>query len=91
MNNYIDIECCNCGIVWGVSETLNKNWKENKQPFYCPNGHGQSYIKSTADQLRDDLKKEREKNGTLFCEKIDVESKLITAERKLKRLTKKKK
>ena len=69
MKNFIEIECCNCGIIWGVSSVLNKNWLEMKKTFYCPNGHPQSYIKSTADQLRDDINK---KNIQIYGLESDI-------------------
>lgn len=41
-----DIEsfpCASCGIVFGISREVTKNWKENHHKFVCPNGHTLSW------------------------------------------------
>lgn len=35
--------CCNCGIVFGMSESFKELKLKNGESFYCPNGHGQHY------------------------------------------------
>lgn len=50
------VECCNCGVVFWVSKRLVKNWKETKDKFFCPSGHGQSFMESTSEKLRKDIK-----------------------------------
>ena len=52
---FIDVECCNCGVIFLVSERLRKNWLETKGTFYCPNGHPQSYTKSNSEKLKEEL------------------------------------
>lgn len=52
---YQDHECCACGVMFGVTPGLHRALKESMRPFYCPNGHGQYFAKSTSDQLREDL------------------------------------
>ena len=79
--NIVAIECYRCGIIFWVSTRLNENWKENKRSFYCPNGHSQEYIKSTADILR----------GQLQTTKIELNNKdgeIRLLERKIKGLSK---
>ncbi len=49
------IECCECSGLFAVTTRFKINLLENKQSFYCPNGHSQSYTKSTADKLREEL------------------------------------
>lgn len=54
-------ECCVCGVQHCIPTFLNKKLKETKDTFYCPNGHSQSYRKSTADILQEKLEqKERD-------------------------------
>ncbi len=58
INKNIDftiIECCNCGVLFAVSEELRLNWLKTKDTFHCPNGHPQSYTKSTAETLQEKL------------------------------------
>lgn len=49
------IECCNCSAFFWVTNSFDVNKHETKDFFYCPNGHGQSYTKSTAEKLQDKL------------------------------------
>lgn len=49
MNN---ITCCNCGIVFAVTEERQADLRETHDTFYCPNGHPQSYKGPTADEKK---------------------------------------
>lgn len=48
------IGCCECGVEWLMPGQLNNHALEEgkDKTFYCPNGHGQSYIESRADIYR---------------------------------------
>lgn len=60
-NNKIQtMECSVCGIVYGLPFHFIGNRQDDKQTFYCPNGHTQKYVQSEADRLRQQLQKERE-------------------------------
>ncbi len=65
------IECCNCGVDFWVSEALRQNWLKTKETFYCPNGHGQSYCKSTADKLQEQL---RDANLKINQKDLEIQS-----------------
>ena len=41
------IDCCSCGIRFGVPTQLNQNRIDNKDFWYCPNGHSQHYTGKT--------------------------------------------
>jgi hypothetical protein len=47
-----EVECFKCGVVFWVAGTLHRFWKRDKTPFYCPNGHEQAYVESTAEKLQ---------------------------------------
>lgn len=47
-----DIECCNCAIIFGVPDRWQKHRTQDKQQFFCPNGHPQSYSESVLDKVR---------------------------------------
>ena len=66
------IECCNCAVIFGVPPQWNINRRETKQTFYCPNGHPQSYTKSDADRLREQLEAEKKKLANAQFELIKV-------------------
>lgn len=51
------IECCNCGIVFGVSQEYKDMLVESHDGFYCPKGHYQSYTsKTNCEKAHDKVK-----------------------------------
>lgn len=46
------MECVSCGVTFGVPEEFDLGRRINRERFFCPNGHGQSYSESEADRLR---------------------------------------
>lgn len=52
MTMFDSIQCCNCGVVFGVPLGMRDNLRETKKQFFCPNGHPQSYHQNEADRLR---------------------------------------
>lgn len=54
-HEFITEICCNCGCVFAMPKEMQTRFKANKQTFYCFNGHGQSYTKSTAEILQEKL------------------------------------
>jgi hypothetical protein len=55
IQKFAEEECYKCGVVFGVSQAYQHRRREDKAQFFCPNGHAQQYVKSTADQLRETL------------------------------------
>lgn len=53
--DFVTEECCACGVIFAVTSDQQRNFKDTKKSFYCPNGHGQSYNESTAERLRRQL------------------------------------
>lgn len=47
--------CITCGCDFLISTILGEQLRKNRNTFHCPNGHSQSYTKSTADYLQDKL------------------------------------
>lgn len=37
--------CFDCGVPFGMSETLYRQRLDDSRTFYCPNGHGQHYTR----------------------------------------------
>ena len=47
------IECANCGIVFGLTDTFVYNRKETHHGFFCPNGHSNYWPdKTEAERLK---------------------------------------
>lgn len=65
---YTTIECCSCGVDIAMSNAMMSSVKETKKTFYCINGHGQSYTKSTSDELRDTITKKNNEINRLESE-----------------------
>lgn len=47
--------CCSCGVPFGMDTEFHRTRKLDKSRFYCPNGHAQSYTRSTEEDLRREL------------------------------------
>ena len=45
------IECADCGVPFGVTERLERERREDRANFYCPNGHSQWFPGKTPAQL----------------------------------------
>lgn len=56
------IECCHCGIVFGVSREYKDKLVESHDGFYCPKGHYQSYTARTACEKAHDRVKALERS-----------------------------
>lgn len=84
-------ECCTCGVKFAISTDLKNNFKETKKTFYCPNGHGQAYVKSTAEILQEKLDETKRKLADRTNEIDEKDLELGRLNRKIKRLSPKKK
>lgn len=51
--------CYKCGIVFAVPQYFRKTRLDDKQSFWCPNGHPQAYVESEADRLRKQLEEQK--------------------------------
>lgn len=55
------VECGECGIVFGMTDTYYEKRLEDHRTWYCPNGHPRAYLgKSEAEKLQQRLTNERE-------------------------------
>ena len=62
MKDFTKIECYKCGTDFLVTNEFNSNRLKDKESFYCPNGHSQAYIKSTAEKLQEKLDQSYKEN-----------------------------
>lgn len=54
-------ECCNCGVLFAITEETYKRLRKSQEWFYCPNGHSQHYVgKTEVQKLREQLEAARE-------------------------------
>lgn len=58
--------CLKCGMLFGVPAAFQRQRKDDRATFYCPNGHGQIYAYPAVtdaqrlERLRADLLRSRE-------------------------------
>jgi len=66
--------CCNCHMGYAVPTSFQDARREDHKTFFCPAGHGQSYISKTEkEKTIDELSKELNRKTGLI---INLESKL---------------
>ncbi len=58
MAEMITEECCVCGIKFAITKIQHTRLNSCKNTFYCPNGHGQSYVGESDDKKIKRLHKE---------------------------------
>lgn len=76
------IHCYKCGVAFALPQELVRSLRETHISFYCPNGHGQSYLQETeAEKYRRLLVQQQ--NKTCFEQNQREE-----AERRLRKLQK---
>jgi len=54
-NFNVDLEqtdCCTCGVVFALPNTLLAHKRNNGGQFYCPNGHSLVYAETEVQKLR---------------------------------------
>jgi hypothetical protein len=93
-NVFSEEECCKCGTLFGMTPKFKENRKKDRASFFCPNGHEQGYIKSTAQILQEKLdEKERllnEKSAQIYSLSNENERLKKQIKPKKKRVIKKK-
>ena len=58
INAALDFEvedCINCGIIFAIPRELRARLTNNRQTFYCPNGHSMSYTEPEIERVRKQL------------------------------------
>jgi DNA repair exonuclease SbcCD ATPase subunit len=72
-----------------MPKELDQKLRENHKEFYCPNGHKQWYVgESEAEKLRRELKRKEQEVADQVRARLQAQSDLDKAERKLKRVAK---
>ena len=68
-------ECCECGIPFAISEHKYNELQESKNTFYCPNGHGQFYTKSSTSKLKEQIKRLKTENQWIHeaCDRLSAQ------------------
>ena len=83
------ITCYLCAMVFAVPAEWKQFRRNDHASFYCPNGHGQSYLaRSEAERLKIDLEREQRQTATFRERAIGAERAKDKAEKSIDRLKK---
>lgn len=52
--DYTEKVCVTCGCIYYVPSEVVRMRKENKESYFCFNGHSQSVIKSTSERVKEE-------------------------------------
>lgn len=81
------VVCSECGIPFSVPDSYQKRLRSTHETFYCPNGHGQWYpAKSKTEILEEKLRQKENELAQTTTARIQIESQLNKAQKKLKRV-----
>ena len=84
--------CCHagCGVVFGLEQEYRKERFEQKDDFFCPNGHAQRYLgKSYAERAQEAenaLMRERAAHDQTAAARDEARGKAARAERRVARM-----
>lgn len=53
------LTCYKCGIVFAVPQYFRQKRNEDKECFWCPNGHSQAFVESKVQRLQKQLEAEK--------------------------------
>lgn len=53
------VKCCMCCMTFAMPQEVKRKRLDDKQTFYCPVGHTQSFTGTNVDKLRADLESAR--------------------------------
>lgn len=63
------ISCYSCGVIFGMPAEMDRDRRQDRKSFWCPNGHAQSYIgKTEAEKERERAQKAEERSAALIAQ-----------------------
>lgn len=69
------ILCCSCGVPFAMTSDMERRRREDNKPFYCPNGHPQSYSENEMAKLKKENERlQREKQWEVEQKKLAWEA-----------------
>lgn len=60
--------CCVCGCTFAIPADMIRKRRENRESFYCPNGHSLSFTESTVNKLEKELVREKAKTDQALAD-----------------------
>lgn len=77
------IHCYKCAIPFAVPVDYKQRLRDTGEEFFCPNGHGQVYTKTTVMKLQEQIEREQEKIKHLNNSLDFVKTQRDSAERRI--------
>lgn len=65
----VEMECCNCGMPFGISDGFRTRKLNEGGLFFCPAGHSQHFSKSENQRLKDELAREKQKREQIEADR----------------------
>lgn len=81
-------ECYKCAVVFAMPRRLMQQCRNNGQEFFCPNGHGQIFAKSTVQRLQEQLEQEQRRTQAQRNQREMAERQLVAAKGLMTKLKK---
>jgi hypothetical protein len=78
-------ECCDCHMIFFVTQTFYQAMNDTGARFFCPAGHGQSYRETTLSVTQKSLESSQREAASLREEKMAAQRAQAKAERALSR------
>jgi len=79
-------DCCVCGVVFAVHAAFLNERKEDKKSFFCPNGHSQSFVKSTTQILQQQINKLKTEKDEAERARYSLHNQLSEKQEEVKKL-----
>lgn len=89
MCEIVPVECAECGILFGMPRALYTRRKEDGKQFVCPSGHGNAFVPSEVQRLRDALGKKEIEIAQISKRHNETAGLLAGASAEIERLNKK--
>ena len=80
------LTCVSCGTVFGLSEDFEDRRRQDKQTFYCPNGHPQLFMRSELEKLREQNVSLRSRLDQLYAERDSLAGAVMDKAKEIGRL-----
>ena len=59
------LQCCTCGVLFGMDDGVYCNRADDGARFFCTNGHGQSFTESTVSKQRRQIERLTQREAML--------------------------
>lgn len=62
---FVVIDCCQCGMLFAMTEQFQSRRHTDGQSFYCPAGHSQRYTETELEKARKEIERAKKRAENL--------------------------